>query len=115
VRSGGSILDGTHTAKCEFKDMSPDPKEQSTLPEWVQSIDTRLRHELNGDMSDMPERLLVTLLRLFHRGNPDVTANLPEIDPRKFRAISQIRTCTARDQELVGVSPLEPATIPQRY
>jgi hypothetical protein len=62
--------------------MSPDPKEQSTLPEWVQSIGTRLRHELNGDMSDMPERLLLTLLRLFHRENPDLTADLPEIDPK---------------------------------
>jgi hypothetical protein len=60
--------------------MSPDPKEQSTLPEWVQSIGTRLRHELNGDMSDMPERLLRTLLGLFRRENPDVET--PKNDPK---------------------------------
>jgi len=47
--------------------MGQDPRPPHHLPDWVQSIGTRLRHDLNGDMTDMPEKLLLTLLSLFRR------------------------------------------------
>jgi hypothetical protein len=50
--------------------MTPDatePPASPKLPEWVHSIGKRLRHDLNSDMTAMPEKVMTTLLRLFQR------------------------------------------------
>ena len=47
--------------------MDQDSKQPHGLPDWVQNIGTRLKHDLNGDMTDMPEKLLLRLLSLFRR------------------------------------------------
>lgn len=50
--------------------MTPDatePPASPKLPDWVHSIGKRLRHDLNGDMTEMPVRVMSTLLRLFQR------------------------------------------------
>ncbi len=62
-----------------------DSQQPHGLPNWAQSIGTRLRHHLNGEMTDMPESLLLTLLTLFRReegqaeGEP---AGSKEAEPR---------------------------------
>jgi hypothetical protein len=58
---------GTHSCASEFSRMGHDSRQPHQLPDWLQSIGARLRHDLNGDMTDMPEKMLRTLMGLFKR------------------------------------------------